>query len=176
MLWGAAGLAVSAAAALFSGWHACGLLHFGPAPRDGWWISALEYLIIWLVPAAIFYALGAVLSRSRVRAIDVFGTTAFALLPLAVMNLAWLMPGTGEVLAVVKEPVFDIARFVEVTAQPIFIAHAVVTLAMLALMAVWLFNAVKVSCNLRSGRLWAVYLAGLAGGDVLCRMLIGMMF
>jgi hypothetical protein len=33
-----------------------------------------------------------------------------------------------------------------------------------------------VSCNLSGGRLWAVYLVGLIGGDALCRYLIGLMY
>ncbi len=51
LLWGLAGLAVSVAAASFSGFHAHGLMQFGGASRDAWWLSALEYLIIWLIPA-----------------------------------------------------------------------------------------------------------------------------
>jgi hypothetical protein len=44
------------------------------------------------------------------------------------------------------------------------------------MMVVWLFNAVRVSCNLGGGRLWTVYLVGLVGGDALCRFLIGLMY
>jgi hypothetical protein len=176
LLWGLSGLAVSVAAATFNGFHAYGLLNFGPGPRDAAYIAALEYLIIWLVPAAIFYGFGSALSRSCIRPLDIFGTTAFALMPLAVTNLMQLMPGLEEAYAVLEEPVIDIPRMMEVVMQPLFILHLLVLMAMFVLMLIWLFNAVKVSCNLKGGRLWAVYLVGIIGGDLICKQLIKLIY
>lgn len=170
---GLAGLAVSAACSAFSGLHAHYLLQFGPAARDAAWISALEYLIIWLVPAAVFYGMGAALSRSRVRAIDVFGTTAFALLPLVVMNLLQFVPGVGAIFVEVDRRTIDLVQLSETMSSPVFIANAIVSLAVLVLTVVWMFNAVKVSCNLRGGRLWGVFLTGfIVGGTVVSGFLI----
>jgi hypothetical protein len=177
LFWGLAGLTVSVVCANFCGWHAHGLLHFGPTPRDAWWIFALEYLTIWLVPAALFYGLGAALSRSRIRPVDVFGTTAFALLPLAAMNLvlspfnkkAWGIIGTTDTATGIMEPT-------AVFTSPQFIVSAIATIISVVLMLIWMFNAVKVSCNLKGGRLWTVYLVGVMGGDIVCRLLIGLLY
>ena len=192
LLWGVAGLAVSAAAAYFSRWHAHGLLHFGPAPRDAAWISALEYLIIWLVPAAIFYGMGSALSRSRIRPVDIFGTTAFALLPLVVANLAQLLPGIRESLVAFEDAANSAIAggtgiagsdpeqlsllITETMIRPAFILNVVISMVVVALMVIRLFNAVKIACNLKGGRLWAVYLIGLIGGDIICRQLIRLMY
>ncbi len=179
LLWGVAGLAVSALCAVFNGMHPNGLLNFVPRPADAAWLSLVEYLIIWLVPAAVFYGLGAALSSSRVRAIDVLGTTAFALLPLVAVNLTQLLPPIRAVYdeltaAVLGGAQLDMARIIAVTLNPLFMLHILLLMAALVLMMIWLFKAVKVSCNLKGGRLWTVFLVGVLGGDLLCKLLIGL--
>ena len=49
-------------------------------------------------------------------------------------------------------------------------------LPFLIVMLVWMFNALKVSCNLKSWQLWTVALVGIIGGDVLCRIVIGWLY
>jgi hypothetical protein len=172
LVWGLGGLAVSVAAATVSGTHANGILNYGPGENNVWWLFALEYAMIWLIPSAVFYCLGSALSPSRIRAIDVAGTTAFALLPIAVTTLVQLLPGIREIIASLAEPVVDVARLMEVATRPLFWLYTVVLMAMFALMLVWLFNAVRVSCNLRGGRLWATFLGGLVGGDIICKLIL----
>ena len=179
LLWGVAGLAVCAVCAVFNGVHPNGLLNFGPSPANAVWLPFVEYLIIWLVPAAIFYGLGAALSSSRVRPIDVFGTAAFALLPLVAVNLTQLLPPIRDAYqvlgaSVLGEAEFDMARIIAVTTEPVFMLHLPLLVAAIVLMFIWLFHAVRVACNLRGGRLWGVFLAGAIGGDFLCKLLIGL--
>jgi hypothetical protein len=185
LLWGLAGLIFSTVCAALTRWHAHGLLHFGPAPNNAWWVFAAEYLIIWLVPAAIFYSLGSALSRSRVRPVDILGTTAFALLPLAAMNLWQLIPGVRNLLdaftdlatpAAAADHTALLQNMMEIMARPLFILNMLVALATMVLLVVWLFYAVRICCNLGGGRLWVVYLVGVIGGDALCRFLIAMMY
>lgn len=78
LLWGLAGMVVSTALSFYSGWHYHGLLHFGPAPNPAWWCYAVEHLAVWLIPAVMFYLGGLLLSRSRIRMVDVLGTVVFA--------------------------------------------------------------------------------------------------
>lgn len=92
LLWGLAGMVVSTALSYYSGWHYHGLLHFGPAPNPAWWCYAVEHLAVWLIPAVMFYLGGLLLSRSRIRMVDVLGTVVFAQLPLIVMNLFNFLP------------------------------------------------------------------------------------
>lgn len=92
LLWGVLGLVASTLLSWASGYHYHGLLHFGPAPNPAWWCYLAEHLIVWLVPALIFYLGGIVLSRSRIRIVDVFGTVLFAQIPLIGMNLINILP------------------------------------------------------------------------------------
>ena len=85
----AAGLALIAAASCWL--HALGLcqdsyLHFGPAP-DGftvWHVAALQ-IGMWLAPALALYGCGRALSPSRIRLVDVLGTTALAQAPILLL-------------------------------------------------------------------------------------------
>ena len=74
LIWGFLGLIVSTLLCWISGYHYHGLLHFGPAPNPAWWCYLAEHLIVWLIPALLFYLGGLFLSHSRIRVIDVLGT------------------------------------------------------------------------------------------------------
>ena len=174
LIWGFLGLIVSTLLCWISGYHYHGLLHFGPAPNPAWWCYLAEHLIVWLIPALLFYLGGLFLSHSRIRVIDVLGTVLFAQLPLLGMNLFSLLPALRMMsqMNMIMSPE-------EMLAQPYFILAMILTLLglpFLILTLIWMFNALKVSCNLKQWKLWTVALIGIIGGDVLCRFLIGWLY
>ncbi|WP_455668283.1 hypothetical protein [Phocaeicola sp.] len=174
LLWGVLGLVASTLLSWASSYHYHGLLHFGPAPNPAWWCYLAEHLIVWLVPALIFYLGGIVLSRSRIRIVDVFGTVLFAQIPLIGMNLINILPPMKTLLHLNPNMPPQ-----ELLAQPGMVAAIILSLCGLPFLVatlVWMFNALKVSCNLKQGQLWIVALIGIIGGDVLCRMLINLLY
>ena len=174
LIWGFLGLIVSTLLCWISGYHYHGLLHFGPAPNPAWWCYLAEHLIVWLIPALLFYLGGLFLSHSRIRVIDVLGTVLFAQLPLLGMNLISLLPA----MRMMSQMNMNMSPE-EMLAQPYFILAMILTLLglpFLILTLIWMFNALKVSCNLKQWKLWTVSLIGIIGGDVLCRFLIGWLY
>lgn len=174
LIWGFLGLIVSTLLCWISGYHYHGLLHFGPAPNPAWWCYLAEHLIVWLIPALLFYLGGLFLSHSRIRVIDVLGTVLFAQLPLLGMNLISLLPA----MRMMSQMNMNMSPE-EMLAQPYFILAMILTLLglpSLILTLIWMFNALKVSCNLKQWKLWTVALIGIIGGDVLCRFLIGWLY
>ena len=174
LIWGFLGLIVSTLLCWISGYHYHGLLHFGPAPNPAWWCYLAEHLIVWLIPALLFYLGGLFLSHSRIRVIDVLGTVLFAQLPLFGMNLISLLPA----MRMMSQMNMNMSPE-EMLAQPYFILAMILTLLglpFLILTLIWMFNALKVSCNLKQWKLWTVTLIGIIGGDVLCRFLIGWLY
>mgnify|MGYP005883500805 FL=1 len=174
LIWGFLGLIVSTLLCWISGYHYHGLLHFGPAPNPAWWCYLAEHLIVWLIPALLFYLGGLFLSHSRIRVIDVLGTVLFAQLPLLGMNLISLLPA----IRMMSQMNMNMPPE-EMLAQPYFILAMILTLLglpFLILTLIWMFNALKVSCNLKQWKLWTVALIGIIGGDVLCRFLIGWLY
>lgn len=174
LIWGFLGLIVSTLLCWISGYHYHGLLHFGPAPNPAWWCYLAEHLIVWLIPALLFYLGGLFLSHSRIRVIDVLGTVLFAQLPLLGMNLISLLPA----MRMMSQMNMNMSPE-EMLAQPYFILAMILILLglpFLILTLIWMFNALKVSCNLKQWKLWTVALIGIIGGDVLCRFLIGWLY
>ncbi|RHJ78251.1 YIP1 family protein [Parabacteroides sp. AM08-6] len=168
--WGLLGMAVSTVICYLSGWHYHGLLHFGPAPNPAWWCYAIEHLVVWIVPAVLFYLGGLILSRSKIRVIDVLGTVAFAQLPLILMNLFNLLPPIQNMTKVDMN-----IPPAELLAQPGFLVGvwlSLIGVVFLVWALVWMFNALKVSCNLKGYPLGILYCIAVFGGDVLCRYLI----
>ncbi len=169
LLWGLAAMVVSTVISYFSGWHYHGMLHFGPAPNNEWWCYAVEHLTVWLVPAVVFYIGGRILSPSRIRLSDVFGTTAFAQIPLLLMGVVSFLPpmqalnGLPEqnALQAVTQPWFMMAMFLSV-----FVVVAI------AINIVWMYNALKVSCNLSGYKLRVFFIVAYIGCDVACRYII----
>ena len=173
LIWGFLGLIVSTLLCWISGYHYHGLLHFGPAPNPAWWCYLAEHLIVWLIPALLFYLGGLFLSHSRIRVIDVLGTVLFAQLPLLGMNLISLLPA----MRMMSQMNMNMSPE-EMLAQPYFILAMILTLLglpFLILTLIWMFNALKVSCNLKQWKLWTVALIGIIGG-VLCRLLIAWLY
>lgn len=174
LIWGFLGLIVSTLLCWISGYHYHGLLHFGPAPNPAWWCYLAEHLIVWLIPALLFYLGGLFLSHSRIRVIDVLGTVLFAQLPLLGMNLISLLPAMRMMSQMNMNMSLE-----EMLAQPYFVLAMILTLLglpFLILTLIWMFNALKVSCNLKQWKLWTVALIGIIGGDVLCRLLIAWLY
>jgi hypothetical protein len=168
--WGVAGMAVSTVLCYYSGYHYHGLLHFGPAPNDAWWMYAVEHLVVWLVPALLFRIEGLTLSRSRIRTVDVFGTTAFALLPLIGMNLLAFTPPMQRLNT------YDTSRSMQEMAADIRMQSdamfSLIGVLFLVWALIWMFNALKTSCNLKGARLGIGYALAVIGGDLLCRLVI----
>lgn len=179
--WGFAGLLAGTLLAFATNYHYHGLLHFGPAPNPAWWCFAAERVIVWLVPALLFYIGGVGLSRSRIRPVDVFGTALFAQLPLILTNLIAFLPfyKQMEELNPASPMAEQIAKAIEMTTQPGFwvgIWLSVVSFAFVVLMGYWMYKALAVSCNLKGKSLVWVFIAAFFGGDVICRLIINQLY
>lgn len=70
-------------------------LHSGTqAPK---WVFVSENLINWLVMGVLLSCAGRLISRSRIRPLDVFGTQALARTPMGIMLFCVLLPGFRRV-------------------------------------------------------------------------------
>lgn len=135
---------VSAVALLYAG--GCvqdGYIHIGLRPAGvGLWQTAAMQLLLWLIPAVVLYGCGAVMSHSKIRLIDMLGTTAFAQLIL--------LPMIAPMLC------FDM------TQQPFAPAWVVALLgvwelAWLIVFFLWNYAAFSVSCNVRGVKAAVVF-------------------
>ncbi|MDR2917080.1 MAG: hypothetical protein LBV74_19990 [Tannerella sp.] len=172
--WGFAGLIISTILSMATGYHYHNLLHYGPAPNSAWWCFAAEHLIVWLVPAILFYCSAICFSKSKVRIIDVFGTMLFAQIPFIFMNLFAFIPAVQKLINMdMNIPVEQIAK------QPEFIIGSMIILVsciFLIMTLIWMFQALRVSCNLKGSRLVVTYIVGIITSNILSGLIIKQLY
>ena len=179
--WGFLGLVLSIGLAYFTDYHYHGLLHYGSAPNPAWWCFMAEHFIVWLIPALLFYIGGMLLSRSRIRALDVFGTVLFAQIPLLFTNLIAFLPFYKQMSAIDPTgPLQEqIAQASELMLQPGFwlgLWLSLVAFVFVIWMGYLMFKALAVSCNLKGTKLAILFCIGFFGGDFICRIIINLLY
>lgn len=145
LVWGVVFIASAVALLCCGGLVQDGYLHFG-LRADGvrvWQVAAMEVLW-WLIPALLLYGCGVAMSRSKIRAIDMLGTTAFAQLLLLPMIAPLLL--------------FDMTQSPVAPAWAMML-FAVWALAWLILFFVWNYSAFSLSCNVRGTKAVCVFTA-----------------
>ena len=132
-------------------------IHIGMAK-----VSFLEVLgaqtIWWVVPALLLYLCGLALSKSKIRIIDILGTTAFAqiimLMMIAPMLLPVVMNNMLESVAALQS-----GAIIEPTSLMPIIIYSIWSLICLILFYIWNYNAFAVSCNVSGWKAIAAFIA-----------------
>lgn len=156
LIYGWAAMLLTSVVAWLSGVHFDGVIDAHIGRRGSWGMYAVEGVIDWLAVTLVFYASGRMLSSSAIRLIDVAGTMALARYPMFFAAWVGFLP-VSEVKSLSDiGPVFWV-----VTA--VFI---VTSIWMIALM----FNAFRVSCNVKGGQAVGGFIAGLLIAEVLSKL------
>lgn len=151
--------------------HFDGVLDFHTgfaAPR---WFFFAEGLIDWLSLAVLLWVAGLLISRSRMRAIDVFGTTALARFPTLGMAFVAVLPGFQR----------QTARFVamDLTFLPVdmavFSIGAIVMVAMLVWMVLLSYRAFAVSCNVRGAKAVVTFVVATILAEIVSKTVVGLL-
>ena len=131
-----------------------------PAPL---WHAIAQGFMAWAIPSTLLYVGGRLISRSRVRPIDVFGTQALARTPGLLIALIVVSPPFRSITAkLLTEPFLDLSAW-----GVAFISLvALVLILLLVWMVLLMYRAFGVSCNVAGGRAIAVFIAAIALGEV----------
>ena len=132
-------------------------IHIGMADAPLWHVATMHF-IWWLLPALLLYLCGLALSKSKIRIIDILGTTAFAQIILLLMIAPMLLPVVmnnmlESVASLQTGAVPDIAEF-----TPIII-YSIWSLIYLVLFYIWNYNAFAVSCNVGGWKAIVTFIA-----------------
>ena len=132
-------------------------IHIGMAAAPLWKVAAMQ-ILWWVLPAGILYLCGLMLSKSRIRGIDLLGTTAFAQLILLMMIAPMLLPAVQnaslELVAALQSGAMpDMATY-----TPLMI-YGVWSIAGLVLFYIWNYNAFATSCNVSGWKAIVAFIA-----------------
>ncbi len=131
-----------------------------PAPL---WYAIAQGLMAWAIPSALLYVGGRLISRSRVRPIDVFGTQALARAPgLLIALIAVSPPFLDLTTALIAQGI----SYLSIAQLALLISAGLVLILLMVWMVFLMYRAFAVSCNVAGGRAITVFIAAIALGEV----------
>jgi len=144
-------------------------LHFGE-PHTLYTVG-LQVLINWLSIALCFYLFALIFKAKNLRLIDVFGTSALAFAPLIVGPLLNGQGYFSKISKAIAEKPFAAANTIAEN-NPVFFALSSV---LLLLLIVWhvalLYNAFKISTNLKKSKLISGFILSLLFASIISTIL-----
>ena len=181
---GAGILAVSALVAIPARVHFDGVLDFHAGLVTPWWVYVAEGPISWLCAALFLLIAGKLLSKSRVRTVDVLGTQAMARFPYLLFALWYLPPVIRDantrvaetLLKSVSNPGANPFAGLPAADLVIFSITAVLAIVMLVWLVALMYRAYTVSCNLKGLRAVAGFIPALILAEILSKVLIMVLF
>lgn len=153
---GIAGLLITTYLAFNTGTHFSGLLNIDFAKDSDLWVYLMENLSNWFFLAIFLHISGLILSRSKIRAIDTFGTTSLSRIPLMLAPLIRTIPLFQSFVIQSWEMYFIIGLY----------------LVSLIWTIILLFNAFKISCNLRNERLIVSFIISIIISEVCTKLVL----
>ncbi len=143
-----------------------GLLDFHLGlPIQPWWINISEILISWLIFCCLLLISGKIVSKSRIRPIDVFGTQALARLPYLFASLIAFIPAIPRFAQKLVSDPTALQHFSPDTI--LYILSIIFVLLMAAWMVALMYRAFSVSCNVVGKAAISVFIASLLVGEIL---------
>lgn len=164
--------------------HFDGVLDFHTGAGGPLWLNLAEPFINWLSVAVLLLPAALLLSRSKVRPIDILGTLALARAPMGLAAAAALMPGMRRyldgVMAALGPVMSGDAPGTDLLMPPgvsvLDLASAVLgllaTLLALVWTLVWMYRAFAVSANIGGFKTVTAYIIAILAAEVLSKVAI----
>jgi hypothetical protein len=153
---GLIGLFIVTYLAYITGTHFNGLLNIDFAKDSAYWVFITESLSSWIFTTFFMYISGLILSKSKLRFIDILGTILMSRIPLVFAPLIRIIP-LFQSFVIRSWQMYFIIGF--------YLASVVWTVILL-------FNAYKISCNLKSGKLIVSFIISLILSEICTKIFI----
>lgn len=170
---GVAAILVTGLIGSLSNTHFDGVMDVHTGKDAPLWVFLAEGLISWLVMATVMIVVGRIVSRTRFRIIDVFGTQALARWPHVISALVALAPPYIVAIDAVADAVQG-NSVLDLSAST-WLGFGLVALVMILMMA-WsvalMYRGLAVSCNARGGRAVAGFVVGIIVAEFVSKALV----
>jgi hypothetical protein len=171
------GLIALAFLGLFGGYfdaHFDGVIDMHVAKEVTYGIAFLENIINWLVLVVVWGIAAIILNGYRFRSIDLIGIMGFVRIPYIVLPpLAYLF-SIKDIIDNITAMAFDQSEFsLEPLASFGFVAFVILSLALIILSVIWMYNGFKLLSNSKGVRLNVTFIIGLIICELLSKVIIG---
>jgi hypothetical protein len=161
LLIGIALMAISAWVGFLNNSHFDGVLDMHRAMAAQFHIFLPEVVIDWVSISLVLFVFGVILSKSKIRWIDVFGTQALARWPMIpVAILVVFIPNVRNMNLSNPQDMI------------LLLIPAMLLLPFMIWFVALMFNAYKVSCNLKGNSLIISFIGGLISAELISKILI----
>ncbi len=153
---GITGFLITTYLAFKTGTHFYGLLNIDFAKDSGYWVFLTENLSAWLITSLFLHLSGFLLSKSKIRPIDTFGTVLLSRIPMGLTPLIRTIPIFQSFVIQSWEMYFIIGFY----------------FATLIWTIILLFNAFRISCNIKNERLIISFIISLMLAEVCIKLFL----
>jgi len=153
---GLTGLLITSYLAFLTGTHFNGLLNIDFAKDADYWVFLTENLSNWLLMSIFMYASGLMLSKSKIRIVDILGTTLLSRIPLVIAPLFRILPVFQSFVFQSWEMYFIIGFY----------------LVSLIWTIILFFNAFKISCNLKNEKLIVSFIVSILLSEICTKLIL----
>lgn len=143
--------------------------HMGLPPLPVWGHVA-ETILSWALLSILLFPAGKIVSKSRPRLVDVFGTQALARFPYLLVSFAALVPGANHFTHALLNGQASWNQFS--TGMAAFLFVVCFGLVMLVWMVALMYRAFAVSCNVSGKLSVTVFVIALFIGEIVSKILI----
>ncbi len=154
---------------VFSHKHFPDIISVKTGPDYSFWYLLIENISTWIIFSTFLYVLAISFSKSAVRIVDIFGTQAFARLPYLLVSFVGFSGSLKLFNQHILWTVLQRGEPVDLTILDTTIAVLllVFTLSMTVWVIVLMFNAFKVSSNIKGGRLILLFVISVIGSTII---------
>ena len=153
---GAVALVASAGVATLTGQSFNAFMHIWFADDITFWQALAQQTVCWLILSTLLYIVACRASRSRVRALDIYGTNLFARIPVLLMLAAIWIPGREAFLGLSTQS--TIGELEQYFSAGLVMVYGVVVIVMLVWFCWWSYKAFAVSANLKGNKALLLFL------------------
>jgi len=183
LVWGVGGIVITSIFACFGPIHLDGALdiHIGlnNYSSDFWSIGQnllflSEGLINWIIISGILYVSSVILSKSKVRIVDVLGTQAFARLPLFLSVFIGAFTPLEKASAYVLHEFANMGNEVDINPVQLglFILFMLSTITSIIWMVIWMYKAYTISANLKGTKAIVSFIVSVLLSEIITKTII----
>lgn len=152
--------------------HFDGVLDTHTGARAPVWFFLSEGIVDWLCLAVVLLVMGAIVSRTAFRIIDVLGTQALARWPTVLIALATLPEGFRRFSGYLLHQLVRPAPGLEFSAgdAAIFAVGLTATIVLTVGFIFLMYRAYSISCNVKGGKAIGTFIAALLIAEILSKI------
>lgn len=176
LLWGFLAMIAAGIIGFTSHTHFDGVLNVHSGYIAPLWFHMIEPFLNWIFISLWFLVWGFILSKSKIRTIDIIGTQAFAFIPLFPASFSGYFSVVEELskkLSTINPENFTIDTLpMHQLVGVVIIAFVIMFLVVWS--AIWMYKGYKISSNLTHSRVIPVYATGIILGMILPKYIMSL--